>query len=186
MNAEHSPIESQETTPLVQPETAPPAETPTDAPPAFALPALPDEAKNDPKALLTWLRANVPAFKDTLPLAIGTDRVLKQALPEVSKKILRTALALHTHSTRYLKATLNAETRFHLDATPGGELPDSHKEHARELLKVRREKQIAARREQAKAEREAAKAQREAEKARIHANKLAQLAEKFSPGKRSS
>lgn len=105
------------------------------------------------------------------PLAIGIDKQLFKAMPELEKKLLRIALSLHTGSTRYLKGMEKGTSRFNLDGTPAAELEEAHRKHASETL-----------RERFKAAAQKKRAQEEEEKAeRQRAEKLQKLAEKFSP-----
>lgn len=123
----------------------------------------------DARQLLKELQATFPVFRDFLPLAIGVDKQLLARLPGLDRKALRIALGMHTHSTRYLKTMERAKQRVDLDGQPAGEIPETHRSHASELIKERVRKQAEQRR-----------AQREAEAlARQHAEKLEQLVEKF-------
>jgi ProP effector len=54
------------------------------------------------RALLKQLQTRFPAFRDCQPLAIGIDKQLIAELPDVSRKVLRIALGIHTNSLRYL------------------------------------------------------------------------------------
>jgi ProP effector len=161
-------------------------------------PGLPSE---NPHALLKTLQARFPVFRDCLPLSIGIDKAIKAVLPEVSRKNLRIALALHTHGNRYLRGMTKATQRFDLEGAPAGEVTEEHRQHAIEILRGRMKKQAEERRAQQKAEREVQKMEREAQKVarkaqkteqkaqeveqdveaeRVHAEKLNLLAQKFS------
>jgi ProP effector len=122
------------------------------------------------RALLKRLQTQFPAFRDCLPLAIGIDKQLNTELPEVSRKVLRIALGIHTNSLRYLRAMEKATHRFDLMGKQTDEVTDVHRTHASEILRERFKKDA----EQRKAQKAAAEA------ARIHAEKLALLSEKFS------
>jgi ProP effector len=122
------------------------------------------------RALLKRLQTQFPAFRDCLPLAIGIDKQLNTELPEVSRKVLRIALGIHTNSLRYLRAMEKATHRFDLMGKQADEVTDVHRTHASEILRERFKKDA----EQRKAQKAAAEA------ARIHAEKLALLSEKFS------
>ena len=122
------------------------------------------------RQLLKELQEKFPVFRDCLPLSIGIDRQLLARLPNVDRKVLRIALGLHTHSTRYLKAMGKATRRVDLDGQPGGEIPETHRSHAAELLAERLRKQA----EQRKMQRD------EEARARQHAAKLDRLVEKFA------
>lgn len=128
------------------------------------------------RVLLKTLEAQFPAFRDCLPLAIGIDKQLLARLPDLERKVLRTALRMHTHSLRYLKGMEKATVRFDLDGQPGEAVDETHRAHASETLRERFKKNA----EQRKAQLAAGKAQREAEEAeRRRAEKLDQLAAKF-------
>ncbi|MDB5774183.1 MAG: activator of osmoprotectant transporter prop [Herbaspirillum sp.] len=122
------------------------------------------------RALLKQLQTQFPAFRDCLPLSIGIDKQLIAEQPQVSRKVLRIALGIHTNSLRYLRTMEKATHRFDLTGKQGEEVTDMHRKHASEILRERFKKDA----EQRKAQKAAADA------ARIHAEKLAQLSEKFS------
>lgn len=129
------------------------------------------------RTLIKELQEKFDVFRDYLPLAIGIDKQLFGQLPDVSRKVLRTALGIHTNSLRYLKAMEKATVRFNLDGTQADEVTDVHRAHATTTLKERFKKNA----EQRKAQQKVEAAQREAEQAeRQRAEKLSQLAEKFS------
>lgn len=121
------------------------------------------------RRLLAELEARYAVFKDARPLAIGIDAEILAAQPEIDRKLLRTALKIHTGSTRYLKSTQRGEQRFNLAGMPVSELSAEHRERAAALLKQRQ-----SRRQEQEQERKA----REAEARR--AEKLQQLAERFA------
>lgn len=133
--------------------------------------------QSDSRALLKDLHARFDIFRNHSPLAIGIDRQILAAQPELGKKALRLAMRSHTISTRYLKEMEKAAVRLNLDGTPAGEVTDENRTHAAELLRERFKKQA----EQRKATEEAIKAAEEAAKAeQRRAEKLSQLADKFS------
>jgi ProP effector len=146
------------------PVASTPAATVAKAAPAGETPA------QQARALLKRLQTQFPAFRDCLPLAIGIDKQLIAELPEVSRKVLRIALGIHTNSLRYLRAMEKATHRFDLAGKQADEVTDMHRTHASEILRERFKKDA----EQRKAQKAAADA------ARIHAEKLALLSEKFS------
>jgi len=140
-------------------EAAAPAAAPAPAPSA--------------RALLKQLQHEFPAFRDCLPLAIGIDKQLLQRMPGLDRKTMRAALGIHTGSMRYLRAMEKAKVRYDLDGTPGAEVTDTHRLHAKEQLQQRFKKEA----ERKKAEREAAAAE---EANRQRQEKLNALAAKFS------
>jgi ProP effector len=152
----NSPAESAETTAAPAPESAP---APAPAPSA--------------RALLKQLQQEFPAFRDCLPLAIGVDKQLQARMPGLDRKTMRAALGIHTGSMRYLRAMEKATVRFDLDGTPGAEVTDTHRLHAKEQLQQRFKKEA----ERKKAERDAAA---EEEANRLRQDKLKALASKFS------
>ncbi|EXI73304.1 MAG TPA: ProQ/FINO family protein [Candidatus Accumulibacter phosphatis] len=125
--------------------------------------------EHNPRQLLKELQARFPIFRDSQPLAIGIDKQLLTRVPGLDRKTLRIALAMHTHSLRYLKTMAGATGRFDLDGQAAGEVTETHRSHATELVRERLQKQV-----------EERKAQREAEaQARRHTEKLGRLVDKF-------
>jgi len=123
--------------------------------------------------LLKQFQQQFPAFRDCLPLSIGIDKQILARMPELDRKTMRTALGIHTGSLRYLRAMEKASVRYDLDGTPGAEVSDTHRLHAKEVLQQRFKKEA----ERKKAERDAAQAE---EANRLRQEKLLQLASKFS------
>jgi len=121
------------------------------------------------RAMLKDLQGRFPVFQECRPLAIGIDKQVRAALPENELRLLRRVLALHTHSTPYLKAMAQAKVRYNLDGSEAGEVPEEHRSHASETLKERFKKQA----EKRKAE---MVQKRETERRN---EKLAALADKF-------
>lgn len=121
------------------------------------------------RELLKTLAAQFAPFQSLSPLAIGIDKQLLAACPELDKKVLRQALRLHTSSTRYLRVMEKAAQRINLDGSVGAEVTDEMRQHAAGLLRERFKKQS----EQKRAREAAEKADRQ------HQEKLQQLADKF-------
>lgn len=115
-------------------------------------------------------------FRESKPLAIGIDKQLLARVPGIDRKALRIALGMHTHSTRYLKSTAKAGTRFDLDGNAAEELSDAHRQHAAEMLRERVKKD--ADRRKAQQELEISERKREAEE-RQRTEKLGQLVARF-------
>lgn len=136
-------------------------------------PANPSSSKSDAvqaaRTLLKDLESRFVVFREISPLAIGIDKQIIAALPEVEKKYLRIALRNHTISTRYLKAMEKATVRRNLDGSEADAVTDEMRLHASTLLRERFKKNA----EQKRAIEEAAKAEK------IRAEKLSQLTEKF-------
>jgi ProP effector len=124
----------------------------------------------DPRGLLLKLQGASPTFRDCKPLALRIDKAIGERFPEIERKVIRTAMRMHTASTRYLKAMEKATARFDLDGKEDGEVTDEQRAHARQTLKDRFAE--SAKRQKAKREEE------EAERRR--AEKLQQLLGKFS------
>ena len=121
------------------------------------------------RALLKQLEADYAVFRLTNPLAIGIDKQVLAALPDIEKKVLRLALRSHTQSTRYLKAMEKATIRFNLDQSEADAVTEEQRQHAAGLLRERFRKKA----EQKKAAEAAAKAEE------MRQQKLSQLAQKF-------
>jgi ProP effector len=153
-----------------------PASNPDSMPAAHAADAAPAPATNpvqDARKLLKSLQERFAVFRECRPLAIGVDKQIIAREPEVSRKILRIALGIHTRSVPYLKAMEKATVRFDLDGNAADEVPQEHRKHAAEMLRERFKKVA----EQRKAQREAEETERR------HAEKLNALAAKFSRAK---
>jgi ProP effector len=149
-------------TPSLAPQ---PAAQPLSAPPA--VPSL------TARTLLKQFQEQFPPFRDCLPLSIGIDKQILARLPELDRKLMRTALGMHTGSPRYLRAMEKAKLRYDLDGTPGAEVTQVHRDHASLVLQQRFKKEA----ERKKAERDAAAAE---EANRVRLDKLNQLTAKFS------
>ncbi len=134
------------------------------------------EKTTDVRALLKDLQTRFDVFRNFSPLAIGIDKQLFAALPDLSKKAVRLAMRSHTISTRYLKEMEKGSQRFNLDGTPAGEVTDENRQHAGEQLRERFKKQ-GEQRKAAEAAVKAAEAEARAEAQRLE--KLQQLADKF-------
>jgi ProP effector len=139
------------------------------------------DSPNNPIAaarqLLLSLEKQFPVFQSGAPLAIGIDKQLFARMPDIDKKTLRTALRLHTGSTRYLKAMEKAEHRLDLDGNAAGEITQEHRTLASTTLKDRFKKSAQQRKEKLQAEKEAVQAEKEAAERQA---KLQELAAKFS------
>lgn len=154
---------------------------PAASPAASAAPANPPAPAASPiasaRALLKELQEQYIVFRECRPLAIGVDKQLLAARPDIERKLLRLALRTHTASVRYLKAVEKGSQRFDLEGNAVAELAEEHRAHAAETLRERFRKEAGERRAKEAAER-AAKAEVEAEARR--AEKLNQLAAKFA------
>jgi ProP effector len=172
MNTTSSVVESVDATasaPDQAPTPAPAATAAADTAPAPA----PSAAAPSARTLLKQLQQQFPAFQNCLPLAIGIDKQLLARMPGLDRKTMRAALGIHTGSLRYLRVMEKATVRYDLDGTPGAEVTDTHRKHAKEVLQQRFKKEA----ERKKAERDAAASE---EAARLRQEKLLQLASKFS------
>ena len=176
-NAASAPSPAPETAPAAPPADAPATAEAGESAGAPETASSAPAAPPSPRALLKQLQQQFPTFRDCLPLAIGIDKQLIAALPAINRKAMRAALSIHTGSMRYLRAMEKAKVRFNLDGTPGAEVNDTHRAHARETLQERFKKEADRKKAERQAEREAAAAE---EAARLRQEKLQQLASKFS------
>ena len=101
-------------------------------------------------------------------------------MPEVERKVLRTALSSHTKSTRYLQKFVKAATRFDLEGNPTEAINDAHRAHAALLLTERARKNAERLRVQAEFDKQQQAEAAELEAARKRAEKMHQLAAKFA------
>lgn len=153
----------------------PPATTaPATTAPATTVPAI------SARTLLKQFQEQFPPFRDCLPLSIGIDKQLLLLLPDLNRKLMRTALGMHTGSPRYLRAMEKATLRYDLDGKSGAEVTDAHRAHATLVLQQRAKKET----ERKNAERSAAETARLAAAAeeadRARSEKLNLLTAKFS------
>ncbi len=151
-------------TPSLAPQLAPQPASQSTATPAPALTA---------RSLLKQFYKQFPPFRDCLPLSIGIDKQIVAHLPDLNRKLMRTALGVHTGSMRYLRVMEKAVLRYDLDGTPGAAVTSTHRAHATLVLQQRLSKEA----ERKKAERDLAAAE---EASRVHADKLNQLTAKFA------
>ena len=158
--------DQQATTPDTQADPAPVPEAVTAAPAAAP-------AGLTARALLKQFQEQFPPFRDCLPLSIGIDKQILARLPDLDRKLMRTALGIHTGSLRYLRVMEKAKVRYDLDGTAGAEVTQTHRDHATQVLQQRFKKEA----ERKKAERDAAAAE---EANRLRLDKLNQLTAKFS------
>lgn len=131
----------------------------------------------DPRGLLQQLQALSPTFREYRPVALRIDKAVAERFPDAERKVIRTAMRLHTASTRYLKAMEKATHRYDLEGNEAGEVSEEHRQHAAQTLKERFAEASRRKREQQQKEREA---QREAEAERRKTEKLQQLLGRFS------
>lgn len=125
------------------------------------------------RSLLKQFQEQFTPFRDCLPLSIGIDKQILARLPDLDRKLMRTALGIHTGSLRYLRVMEKAKVRYDLDGTAGAEVTQVHRDHATQVLQQRFKKEA----DRKKAERDAA-AEEEANRVRL--DKLNQLTAKFS------
>jgi len=132
-------------------------------------PNKPAPAKDAARQLLKELQRQYPIMREAKPMAIGIDAEILAAMPDLERRTLRTALRMHTGSTRYLKSMARETRRYNLAGEAVAEIADEHRERAKVMLKQRNQK----REEEEKARREKEAEQRRSEK-------LEQLAARFS------
>ncbi len=135
------------------------------------------KASLDPRSLIQKLQEASPTFKDFKPVALRIDKAIMARFPELDRKVVRTAMRMHTASTRYLKGMEKATHRYDLDGNEAGEVTEEHRAHAAQTLKERFAEAAKRKREQQKAD-EARRRAEEAEQRK--AEKLQQLMSKFS------
>ena len=128
-------------------------------------------------ALLETLNASYAVFRDCKPLALGIHKTIKERMPELDVAQLRSAMKIHTASTRYLKAQVVGKERFDLDGNPAGEVTEEQREVASTTLRERFKKAAERRKADEAAQKEA---QKEQEALQKRQEKLAQLAERFN------
>lgn len=116
--------------------------------------------------VLDTLTGSFKVIRECQPLALGIHKVIKERMPELDMQQLRSAMRMHTSSTRYLKILSQADTRFDLDGAAAGEVTAEQKQQALDTLRERFRKKA----EQHKAELAA----------KQHQEKLLKLAEKFN------
>ena len=127
--------------------------------------------------LLDSLSSQFAVFRDCKPLALGIHKTVKERMPEIEAAPLRSAMKIHTASTRYLKALVTSKERFDLDGNVSGEVTDEQREVASTALRERFKKAA----ERRKADEQAVKtAQLEKEAEQKRAEKLSQLAARFN------
>lgn len=129
----------------------------------------PAAQKSRRNATLDLLCTTYPVFRDCQALALGIHKVLQERQPELTKDAVRTALRIHTASTRYLKALSRAQQRFDLDGQPAGEVTAEQRQLAAAQVKERMDK-VEQRR----------KAEAEAQQRQEQLARLEKLAEKFN------
>lgn len=94
---------------------------------------------------LAVLRGHWPAlFTAPVPLAIGIERRIQQALGEARFPKMRLRRALHcwTRRTGYLAALTEGQHRQDLDGADAGEPEEVHRAYARELIAERQAKRL--------------------------------------------
>lgn len=116
--------------------------------------------------VLDTLAASFKVIRECQPLALGIHKVIKERMPDLDMQQLRSAMRMHTASTRYLKLLSQADTRFDLDGAAAGEVTAEQRQQALDTLRERFRKKA----EQHKAELAA----------KQHQEKLLKLAEKFN------
>jgi ProP effector len=125
------------------PETPEAAEAPGAEAPAqaTAAPAVPDLS---PAACAAALAERFPALfaaVPPLPIKLRIQADLQERAPGVfSRKSLSLFLHRYTTSTAYIRALVQAQTRFDLDGQPAGEIATEHREAA--VLELERRKAI--------------------------------------------
>lgn len=155
--------------------------SPTEMKPEAAVPpkapVSEDKPAMDPRSLILRLQESSPTFREFKPVALRIDKAIMERFPELDRKVVRTAMRIHTASTRYLKSMEKATHRFDLEGAEAGEVTEEHRAHAALTLKERFAEIARRKREKQQAE---ANRLREEEAERRKAEKLEQLMSKFS------
>jgi ProP effector len=115
------------------------------------------------------LRNTFKVFAEHRPLALGIHKAIKERLPEINAQQLRSALRMHTASTRYLKALTQGDIRYDLDGASAGEVTAEQRQQAHETLRERFKKKAEQQKQQQLAQQQEKQRQ----------EKLLKLAEKF-------
>jgi ProP effector len=125
------------TEPTTEPTTEPVAE-------ATATPAPPAVPELSPAACAAALAERFPALfaaVPPLPIKLRIQADIQERAPGVfSRRSLSLFLHRHTTSTAYIRALVQAQTRFDLDGQPAGEIATEHREAA--VLELERRKAI--------------------------------------------
>jgi ProP effector len=127
-------------------------------------------------ALLAYLQATYPVFREGRPLALGIHKQVLLRHPDMDREVLRQAMKRYTGATRYLKALATRIERYNLEGEVSGEVTAEQRDIAsaalRERLRKQKERQVAEKRAATDAAR-AAEAQRQKQE------KLEALVERF-------
>lgn len=168
------------------PETTPPEAASSEATPDSAgasdsgsVPAR--SPQPEPRALLLELQQISSTFRDYKPVALRIDKAILARFPDLGRKVVRSAMRMHTASTRYLKSMEKGTHRFDLDGNEDGEVTEEHRHFATQTLKERFAE--AAQRKRDKLKQDQLR-QREAEAEQRKSEKLQQLVGKFGRGGR--
>lgn len=137
----------------------------------------PENKSSRRNTLLDSLSERYAVLRDCQPLALGIHKTIKERMPEVDAAQLRSAMKIHTATTRYLKALVIGKERFDLDGQPAGEVTEEQREVASTTLRERFKKAAERKKAETKAQQESQKAQEALEKRQ---EKLAQLAARFN------
>lgn len=134
------------------------------------------QPKLEPRTLLLQLQEASVTFRDCKPVELRIDKAISERFPHAERKVIRSAMRMHTASTRYLKTLEKGGQRYDLDGKANGEVTEEHQAHAAQTLKERFAEVAKRKRDQAKLE-DAARREEEAEQRK--AEKLQQLVGKF-------
>ncbi len=120
------------------------------------------------RAVLKFFADTYPVIKKCLPLAIGIDKQLAAAHPEIDAKKIKSTLFHYTHTATYFNNVVRLKKRYGLDGVVTAEIADEQLTYAKEQLKA-----INARRNAAKLAEEERKA------SEVVTQKLGDLVAKF-------
>ena len=86
------------------------------------------------RAFLLELKTQYILFRKHMPLSVGIEKELYAKFPQQSKRIINTALYLHTHNHRYLKKLQESTSRFNLEGTVASTVDTAAKQIAKDTL----------------------------------------------------
>ena len=86
------------------------------------------------RAFLLELKTQYILFRKYMPLGMGIEKELHEKFPHQSKRIINTALYLHTHNHNYLKRLQEGNSRFNLEGAVISAVDDTAKQLAKQSL----------------------------------------------------
>lgn len=77
----------------------------------------------------------IPVIKKQQPLVIGISKTLQELYPQIPKRLINTAMYIHTHSKNYLKNLSSGQPRVYLDGTVAQSVDSYGMNQAKFILK---------------------------------------------------